>query len=901
VGVGDADRDRPTGTVSFLFTDVEGSTSLWERHASAMRLALARHDDLVRGAIEGRGGFVFSTAGDAFCAAFSRAADAVAAAIHAQRLLQAEPWPVEVSLRVRMGVHVGATQERDGDYFGLAVNRAARVMGLAHGGQVLVTLPVEELVRDELSDDVELVALGVHPLKGLSRPETLFQLVGPGMTREFPPLRAAGSRLGNLPSPPTAFVGRDDEIERLAVEIASRRVVTLVGPGGVGKTRLSIEAARAVRDGFPDGIWFVELGPISEAEAVQHAVASTLAVSPESGSTLLASIVDTLARRRALVVLDNCEHVIDAVAELVVAVVRAGPDGSNLLLSSREPLGVAGEQVLGVGALDTSGEAVELFCERARSIEHGFAPTRADLEVIAGICERLDGMPLAVELAAGRVRTMSLAQLADRLADRFRLLRSSARDAVVERHQTLRATVEWSYRLLNEDERLLFDRLSVFVGSFDLDAVEAVCTVHPLDALEVEELLGALVDKSLVALERRPEAMRYRLLETLREYGKERLAARSERERLLDAHMAHFVEQAELARGAFEGHSCLTGAQWFLANWDDLRAALLWAVQRDDHERGARLVEAATMFSAFWFRFELADWAQRVIPLATPGPALLGTAALFAAFGGESEHSLELANRGIATATDTDDPATLQCWHARLSVQTVAPGLGLDPVDAAEHMVASAERRPPEDRFCRAYAHQVAALMHAFARTGHYSEHLELAREAASSLDNALLDGYGEFVAGHVASAMGDKTRAIFHFEELARLADSAGSPHLRAMAPWSMAHVAPALTDQKAAVEAYWSSVDWLHNARDWLHLWPVVELLAGWWASNGALVQAAVIVGHLDAHHIATGLTEWRRQRTRASLAELGAADAALEHGGHLTRDQLIDYILHELDAAQ
>ena len=234
--------------------------------------------------------------------------------------------------------------------------------------------------------------------------------------------------------------------------------------------------------------------------------------------------------------------------ELVAAVITAAAEGSNLLVSSREPLGVAGEQVVGVDALDTSGEAVELFCERARSIEHGFAPTDADLDVIARICERLDGMPLAVELAAGRVRTMSLAQLADRLADRFRLLRSSARGAVVERHQTLRATVEWSYRLLNEDERVLFDRLSVFVGSFDLDAVEAVCGDNPLDALDVEDLLSALVDKSLVALVRRPEAVRYRLLETLREYGNERLVERGGREQLRDAHVAHFVERADMAR-----------------------------------------------------------------------------------------------------------------------------------------------------------------------------------------------------------------------------------------------------------------------------------------------------------------------------------------------------------------
>ena len=573
----------------------------------------------------------------------------------------------------------------------------------------------------------------------------------------------------------------------------------------------------------------------------------------------------------------------------------------SILASSREPLGLAGEQVWAVEALDGRVEAVELFCERARSVDHGFEPTETDLDVIAGICERLDGMPLAVELAASRVRVMSLGQLADRLADRFRLLRSSARGGAAERHQTLGATVEWSYRLLSGDEQVMFDRLSVFAGSFDFDAVEAVCGVDPLDPLDVLDLLSGLVDKSLVALERRPDAVRYRLLETLRQYGAERLVERGGREQLLDRHLAQFVEVAEQAQRAFEGEACVAGAQRFLANWDDLRAALLWAVERGDVERGARLVEAATMFGAFWFRFELADWAERLIRLGSAGPSVFGAAALFAGFAGELERSLELTNRGIAVAARAKDPGTVLSWLARLSVLVMDPGRLLEAVEAAEQMIAAADERPTWDVFWRAFARQVAALMHTSARTGRASEHLELAREAASSLDNALLHGFGEFVAGHVASGAGDTAGAIVHFEELARLGDAAGSPHLRAMAPWSIAHVAHALTDRQAAIEAYRSAVKSLHDARDWLHLWPVIELLAGWWASNGALEQSAVAVGHLDAHDIATGATARRRARTVAMLAGLPTADAALDHGRRLKRDQLVAYILHELDTEQ
>ena len=342
---------RPSGTVSFLFTDVEGSTRLWDRVPDQMQLALVRHDEILRSAIDAHGGFVFSTAGDGFSAAFNTPRNAVDAAVLAQRQLQAEPWPEGAEISVRMGIHLGTADERDGDYFGQTLNRAARLMGLAHGKQILVSLVVQGAVRDDLSTEVHLVALGEHELRGLSRSELVFQLNVEGLADEFPPLAAPTAAVGNLPSPPTSFIGRVDDMKRVSAELPARRLLTLVGPGGVGKTRLAIEAAAAAADEFPDGVWFCELAPVSEPGAAVHALASTLSLPPQAGSTLLHSIVEVLAGQRLLLVLDNCEHVIDAAAEIAVAVGRGAPRVS-LLATSREALGAAGEQVWPLRPLD---------------------------------------------------------------------------------------------------------------------------------------------------------------------------------------------------------------------------------------------------------------------------------------------------------------------------------------------------------------------------------------------------------------------------------------------------------------------------------------------------------------------------------------------------------------------
>lgn len=638
--------------MSFLFTDVEGSTSLWERHPAAMRGALARHDAMLRAAIDAHGGFVFSTAGDAFSAAFWSPSDAVGAAAEAQRQLLDEPWPEGVVLRVRMAVHLGVAQARDGDYFGSALNRAARLMGLAHGGQVLVSRIVEEAIRDELPAGVGLRPLGEHRLRGLSRPEMVFQLTGPGLPDDFPPVHAAVSAPSNLPAPPTSFVGRMEETKRLATEVCSHRLVSLVGPGGVGKTRLAIEVAGAACDEFADGLWFIELAPVTDPEAVVSAVASTLSVSPQADVSLLSSIVAALTGRRALVVLDNCEHVLDAAAQVAVAIGRAA-NSVSVLTTTREALGVPGERVWDVAALDAGLEAMELFCERATELDRTFAPSDAALAVIEEICERLDGMPLAIELAASRLRQMSLAQLAERLADRFRLLRSSARAGAVERHQTLRATVEWSYRLLSDSERTLFNRLSVFAGGFGPDAAEAVCSGDSVDDIEVFDLLASLVDKSLVVVDR--DAGRYRLLETLRQFGEDRLVEEGALEALRDRHARCFAAQVQSWWLVWNGPGQRQALDWVEVELANLRTAFRWAFDSGDVAMASAIAAHAAMMTLWLIELEPVSWAVEVMDAAVAADVAqlprVFTAASLCAFTGQTEQAKRLAERGLALET----------------------------------------------------------------------------------------------------------------------------------------------------------------------------------------------------------------------------------------------------------
>src|SRR5579884_2058809 len=562
----------PSGTVTFLFTDIEGSTKLWEECPEAMRQALARHDALAASIIEQHEGLLVKSRGEGdslFCV-FARATDAVAAACALQQAFVSEPWPAEAPLRVRMALHTGEADLREGDYYGSAVNRCARLRAIGHGGQVLLS----QAARDLLPPDAPLMDKGSHRLKDLQQPEHVFQLAAPDLPSEFPPLRSL--RNTNLPVQTTSFIGREQEMAQLKRLFSSTRLLTLTGIGGCGKTRLALQVAADLLEDYPDGAWLVELAALSEGSPVPQSVASALGLREEPGRSLTQTLIDYLQSRSLLLILDNCEHLVAACASLAETLLRSSPN-VKLLATSREALNVPGETTYRVPSLlppdperlpseekDLAAalmdyDAVRLFVERACSHRSEFALTRQNGPAVAEICHQLDGIPLAIELAAARIRAMAVEKIAERLDDRFRLLTGGAR-TVLPRQQTLRALIDWSYDLLDARERTLLQRLGVFAGGWSLDSAEAVCADRPgegdleagFEEWEVLDLLQSLVDKSLVLYEEREAEGRYRLFESVRHYALGKLSAAGDAERVRDRHADHFLDQARARSGLLE-------------------------------------------------------------------------------------------------------------------------------------------------------------------------------------------------------------------------------------------------------------------------------------------------------------------------------------------------------------
>jgi predicted ATPase len=553
-----------------------------------MRAALERHDALLRDAINVHGGHVFSTGGDGLAAVFARSADAMAAASQAQAALTAEAWPQDAPVRVRMAVHTGEAVERDGDYFGPALNRAARLMAMGHGGQVLVSHATEQLIGGSLPAGLDLLDLGEHRLRDLSRPEQIFQLRAPGCNAQFPPLRSLDATRTNLPVQLTSFVGRDEDVKVVDALLGEHRAVTLTGVGGVGKTRLALQVAAEALDNFPDGVWLLELAPLGEPSRVVEALAAALSVEPTPGRTIEQAIVDKLKTCRTLLVLDNCEHLLDEARRLVGKLVRAAPR-VVVLATSREPLGAPGEHVVPLRSL-TSQSSVRLFAERAVAVDASFALGDADKEQVTHLCRRLDGIPLAIELAAARVRMFSPSELAEHLDHRFRLL-TGGRGAV-ERHHTLRAAIDWSYDMLAAGERTMFDRLSVFWSGCTLAAAQAVCCWDGIDEIDVVEALQSLIDKSLLAADRSEHATRYHQLETVRQYAEERLVASGDADAVRERHARYFAAFArEAGRGLWSGDE-IAWAKRVEADLGNIRAAVSWAVAAGETDLAMRIAAA---------------------------------------------------------------------------------------------------------------------------------------------------------------------------------------------------------------------------------------------------------------------------------------------------------------------
>ena len=825
----------PSGAVTFLFTDIEGSTPLWEQHPEAMRAILLRHDALLREVIERQEGRVFKTVGDSFCAAFASAADAVGAALEAQQTLDAEAWDDGVRLRVRIAVHAGVAQERDGDYFGLALSRVARLVAVGHGGQTLLSDAARELTGDALPAGASLVDLGLHQLKDLGQPERIFQLDHPDLPTEFAPLRSLNNPnlRHNLPRQLTSFIGREREISALRRLLGTTRLLTLTGMGGTGKTRLSLQIAADMLAGDGDGVWFVDLAPISDEAFVPQAVASALKIREEPGRALTQTLADDLRAKCLLLILDNCEHMVGACAALADALLRACPD-VTILATSRAPLGVAGETTFPLPSLSLPDpkrpppvedlpqfEAVRLFLDRAQAAAPAFALTQTNAPSVIQICTRLDGAPLALELAAARVRAMPVEQLNRRLDDRFKLLTGGLRTAL-PRQQTLRALIDWSYDLLSATEKTLLRRLAVFAGGWTLDAAEAVCAGEGLEDWEILDTLGSLVDKSLVVSEHEGGQARFRLLETIRQYARERLGEAGEEAQVGACHRTFYVGLVEQLEQVWRfeqawrvgGEENTDWDQGMVVEQENIRAALAWC-RRNAHgpdgaeaaESGLRLAGALYALWFYWGRF-------------TEGRSRLEEAL---ADGGDrasdGARAKALAGAGLMACMLNDYPA------ARVSL---------------EESVTLCRRTG--DRFNLSLALTLLGMMFTYAGNmdagrGLLTEALELGRAQGS---RALI-AFCLLLFGLHSLLVGDDAQAERQLTESIALYRSIRNRHLLGTALVRLGDLRQRQGDPVEAKRAYAESLSYAREGGGILNTARSLHGLAGVWAAQGDVARAA------------------------------------------------------------
>ncbi len=877
----------PSGTVTFLFTDIEGSTPLWDSFPDAMGAALARHDEIVRGAIDANGGHVFSTAGDGVGAVFGRAANAIAAALAAQRALSAEEWVGGPVLRVRMGMHTGEAEERDGDFFGPAVNRAARIMGAANGGQVLASDLTAGLV--EQVAEVKLVDLGSIELKGVIEPAHVYGVAGDGHEWLHIPLLTGQVTRGNLPRLQTESVGDLANLQRRVANLAQTSVVTLTGSGGVGKTRAAIEIGWLVVDEFVDGVWLVELAPVADPDLAVTTVATALGVHLQPGATMIESIVDWCLGRRMLLIVDNCEHVLDPVIDVVEAILTGCPT-VTIIATSREPLGVAGETVARVESLDER-YATELFVLRARSADAGFEPTDADGEAIAGICRRLDGIPLAIELAAARIRSLSPAELLERLDDRFRLLRGGGRGGL-ERHQTLRATVAWSYQLLSTDAQLLFDRLSVFAGSFDLAAAEAVCAGDDVDTHDIVDLLGDLVDKSMVIASRTERGTRYRLLETLRQYGEERLDDRGETAGVRDAHLHHFVAVAQRLEQRWQSPDQAAISKRFDDDWENFGAAHTWSITIGDIDCASDLVAATGYFASSTIRRDHQEWGARTLELAEttgrPDATTLCSQGLWAFIDGDPDRTVALCDHALAV-----DASAAGMFGRFVSL---IGHMGAGRNDAAAEIATELRSTLPglTDPIDRYMA--TLAILHA--------QELEtLTSDAEAGLAAARALGAPQGIADVLRTASTrwyftdppNFERLLAELDEAIRLHESVGVPSIW---EWLTVTWGRTLADDVQALDTLHQAVDRLYDGRHWGALDGTLEAAPILLARDAPTV-AATIHGHLEGSEPPWGQVGLDlRTKANELVAAIADNDVHRARGAAIDRHEIVALTLAALD---
>jgi predicted ATPase/class 3 adenylate cyclase len=912
----------PTGTVTFLFTDIEDSTKLWERSPQAMQAALVRHDEILRRAIEDRGGYVFKTVGDAFCCAFPTAPDALEAALESQRLLLKERWGESTPLRVRMALHMGTAEERDEDYFGPPVNRVARLLSAAHGGQVLLSLPTHEMVRDQLPAGMSLAELGEHRLKDLFRPERVFQLSAPGLPVEFPPLRTLDTYRNNLPLQPTPLVGREKEVSEVCdlLRGTETRLLTLTGPGGTGKTRLALQAAADLLDDFPDGTFFVPLATLSEAELFLSTVAETLGVRETGEQPLDESLKDYLKERRLLLVLDNFEQVLGA-APTVTELLAAAP-GLKVLATSRAPLGLYGEQEYAVPPLSVPDvrhlpdfktlsqyEAVRLFIERAKSAKVDFEVTDESAPAVAEICVRLDGLPLAIELAAARIKMLPPKAMLQRLSSRLKLLTGGARDLPV-RQRTLRGAIEWSHTLLGDGEKTLFARMAVFSGGRTLEAVEAVCDAQgdlPVDSFEG---VSSLLDKSLLRQEEGPEGEpRFVMLETIHEYAREKLQESGEAEVIGRAHTEYFLALAEEAEPELVGTDQVSWMDVLEAEHDNLRAALSRSLEAGDSGSALRIGGALWRFwnvrghfseGRRWLTAGLSGEGAAALSLRARASLGLGYLELRQGDYPRAVEDLEVSHSLYREIGDRRGEAYALCFLGWIA-------LDRNEFDRAEELL---EESLALSR-AAGTARDVSVSLNALAMlkvyrgdheraTAMQEECLSLAREAGDVQIIAVLT----YNLGFTAAMTGEYERAEAFVREAQALFREVGDRGMAPLASNRLGFLALSQDDPDRAEELCVEAIRDLQEQAQIPGIDFALEILGGVAASRGEIRRAAQLWGAVAGYRDATG-APWIPEERAMIEAHIDAARPRLEEatwreewekGRSMTLDQAVEYALEE-----
>ena len=861
-----------SATVTLVFTDIEGSTQLLERLGDRYAALIADHHRIVDAAAARHGGTRVDAAGDGLFISFPTARGALTAAVDAQRELAAHAWPEGAEVRVRVGIHTGEPLSAATGYVGIDVHRAARICNAGHGGQILVSQPCQSLLGGALPEGVTLRDLGDHRLRGIEAVERLYQVVAPGLGSDFPPVRSLDTLPNNLPRQLSSFIGREGEIIAAEARLPSTSLLTLTGAGGVGKTRLALEIGARAAGSFPDGVWLVELAAVTDSELVDDAVATALRVKQRPGTEILGALVEYVAERRMLLVLDNCEHLLGAVVSMTDTLLRRCPN-LKVLATSREALGIPGEALMPVPSMslpasdstvahaDTGAEsdAVRLFVNRAAAVMPGFTVTPANAAAVAQICRRLDGIPLAIELAAARVRSLPPAQIATRLDDRFRLLTGGSRTAM-PRHRTLRAAMDWSFDLLSEPEQVILARLAVFNGSFSLEAAEAVATGGPVEQPDVVDLLDRLVDRSLLVAEEATDEARFRLLETIRDYAQERLADSGDAGTRYAQHRDWFMGLVERARPAF--FSGPIQPEWvarLAADHDNLRAALRWA-HEDPNGADAELSMASGLWRFWEVRGDLEEgsiWLERAL----------------ARLGGEVSHrrASALTGAGVLTA-HRGDYARAATFHEASLMLHRELGNPMAIATACNNLASVAIERSDFSRARELYAETIElmraggdALGAAFTLvnladlTARMGEVDEADRLFAESIDvfETLGDRWGVAHAStrlaQAARRRGDLPTARVRFEDALAIHRSAADQHGEARV---LAHLGDVAADGGALADAeafYQQSLALRSELGDRIGMATVIERLAG--VAEDRPARAATLIGGAAAIREAIG----------------------------------------------